>query len=274
MSMHCILPPPVSIQLKTIVPQRAVLSRVVFLWMCLLLLFSPLFAHADTSMYTVTATCGQLGSTSPYLSGTLCVAGGGFTLNGPSTVTVTYMYLYVAGTLVRSVTFDQRSINQTNDGLSATFDSTHFNDGATVKVEFDVWFSDGSSITKTASSSAYNKAYIYGNQVPPDGIGSLNFGKAAVTAVSTQLGSTNHTILPGAGNLTRLKADILTDIPTTTVFYTWTHGNAIKFGDSSSFGMPDPQKDIAAVDVTNAVANKTPAQPPNLPPYNCVFRCL
>lgn len=247
--------PPDFIYIKTIIPRRAYLSKFLILWVCLLLLSPPIFAHADTSMYTVTASCNQAGSTSQYLGGTLCGAGGGFTLNGPSTVTVTYMYLYVNGTMLDWVSSDQRAINQTNDGLAASFDSTHFNDGASVNVEFSVYFSDGSSITKTASSSAYNKAYIYGNDIRDIGI--LRFGEAAVLAVNAQMGSTNHTILPAEGQLARLKANIRADIPTPTVFYTWTHGIDGGFGDSSARQLITPQTWVMTFDISNAIARST-----------------
>ena len=136
---------------------------------------------------------------------------------------------------------------------------------------FEVDFSDGTCLAKTASLSAYNKAYIYGNQNPPDGIGSLGCGKSSVEGVSTQVRTTNHTILPAAGQLTRLKADILADMPTATVFYCWTHGINGFFGDSSAQYDNNLQPYMSVKDITTAIAAKKPAQPPNLPQYNFVF---
>lgn len=271
MSMDYVLPPPLFTELKRLIPWRAALSRGAFLWLCLALLCTPLLARADTSMYTLTATVGQSGSAAPSLSGTNCYASGGFTLNGSSTVTVTYIYLSVNGTLLQLVAPGGRAINQAGDGLFNPIDSTHFSDGSSITATFIVVFSDGSSMTQTASLSAYNKAYIYGNQIPPDGIGSLDLGKAAVAAVNARVTPTNHTVLPTAGQLTRLKADILADMPTPTVFYCYTHGYDGFFGDSSSVLGLNLQTYITTQGVTTAIAAKTPVQPPNLPQYNFVF---
>ena len=271
--MSTFVPPPVFITIKTNGRPVFLLLKAASLWLGLLFLFNPLFARADNSMYTVFAYCNQIGSTSPYLSGTYCNASGGFLQVGPSQIFVTSMTLSVNGTQIQATVpaGEGRPINQQSDGLGNVIDSTHFPDGASVTVTFTVTFSDGSSLTKTASSSTYNKAYIYGNQLPPDGIGSLGFGEAAVQAVNARVGPTNHTILPAAGQLKRHKADILGDIPTPTVFYCYTHGDINEFGDSSATPHIDALTWITNNDVSNAVANKTPAQPPSLPPYNFVF---
>ncbi len=191
---------------------------------------------------------------------------------------------HVKFTIGGDVVFEQDypdSYRYSQDG-SATFDSTHLTDG--VPSHLHVELTDSPGNVGTADSGAlgvaYNKAYIFGNQLPNDGIGSLNFGLEAVTRVNSVISTTHYSCIPGA-LLFQQKSDIAAVLPKATLLYCDTHGvgganSAAAFCDSAGYPNDGALRFathwLVGGDVNQAIFDQNNGkQVFNFPSYNFVF---
>ena len=141
--------------------------------------------------------------------------------------------LLINGTVVNSYSDD--GSHSTSHTLKVAFDSTHFVDGSAITVELRLTDSNGIQYRTSLTAPAYNKAYIYGNQLPPDGIGSLPSGEVAVNNANASFDFAEHSILPSVDpsglqiHQWHLPTppnpnDFINYIPQSTVMYCWSHG--------------------------------------------------
>jgi hypothetical protein len=208
-----------------------------------------------------------------YFSSTLCGITGSATTN---TGFINRIQMLINNEIVKEHIFDgvEMPYPASPVPISSAFDSTHFPDGQTITVTVKAWDTQGNFNQASNSAPAYNKAYVFGNQKPPDGTGTLNLGKAAVIAVNPIFQQANHSILPSTSlsdQLWQLKNGSLFPIsfyiPLATVFYAWTHGLPGKFGDSSAAAAYDANKWITDSELGFMVVSKGS----NFPPYNFAF---
>lgn len=147
------------------------------------------------------------------------------------------------------------------------FDSTHFNDASQVTVTINAWTSIGQTNTASNSATAYNKQYVIGNTLPANnGIGSLLRGHEAIGICAIP----NHTRLDAGIELTRLRANLVTDLPPGTSYYIWSHGTPNSYGDAAAGAAGGGW--VTNGDVATALAAPiTGKSAMHYPPYNFVF---
>jgi hypothetical protein len=156
---------------------------------------------------------------------------------------LTNMKLYIGGTLVRSSNYPSPG-GPPAARMSVQFDSTHFPDGSPIHIKVQAWNNANEMGEAEVHVPAYNKGYDLINQTLTE-IGETG------AIVGLEMATANHTVL-AANNHT--KTTILTNLPTYTVFFVYTHGSPGRFGDC--FATNDPANYLSAGEVQTAVAQK------------------
>lgn len=152
------------------------------------------------------------------------------------------------------------------------FDSTHMRaDASSGDLKVRLVPSSGTTYFTNAISgiTLYNKAYVLGAGT------CTTYGDTTADAVSSQCASMNHSVYPASGaNSSDHRDTILSNLPTYTVFYIYTHGaydespysGMTSFRDCDSAIGDDPATEcLSSGDIATAIAGKS-----GVPEYNIV----
>ena len=152
--------------------------------------------------------------------------------------------------------------------LNAMFDSTHFKDGAKIKITLKVWDTNGGHYEVEVTGPAKNRAYILANQERDPQTAQTSYAIEAFKEMDyTALGpALDH------------KQVVLQRLPHNTAFFTLSHGNEGDFTDSYYSPAPDAEYDpnvsVEWQDITTALSPENASNPnynPDLAPYNFVY---
>ncbi len=230
-------------------PSRAIVAATILV---LLLAASP---SCQASVVTCNVSMG------PLASGTNCGAGWqagtseGITAPPPFYWiwrSISHVDFYIGGelTVQKDYPYPTQSCSQ-----PVIYDSTHFAGGQSITVKAIVTTNLSEVETfETPAKIVYNKGYDLVNQTLTGGPGET--GAIVGLELSAQA---KHTVLAASDHV---KATILANLPTYTVFFIYTHGSQAVFGDCFVDNTPGVGAYLTAQEVGNANAQKG-----QLPPY-------